>query len=216
MIPQIDAGDSIDKTHIINLLHYYATSKEGSFGHYQTLTVDNQIIPGRRNPLKRLKNVPYDFTGKTVLDIGTNLGGMLFALSSKIQWGVGIDYHVRAINFANRLKSSKQTTYKNLAFYVFDLDKEPLEKIVDFLPDNKVDICFMLAMANWVKRWREVIDLAARIAPALLYEANGSISFKTDQVKHLQNKYKQVIKVHDRSDDDTDGDTSRQLYLCLK
>jgi len=70
---------------------------------YHTFVFNGIMYQGQRNPLQRLKNVPYNFTGKTVLDIGCNQGGMLFALRKKLRWAVGIDYNHKLVNAANRI-----------------------------------------------------------------------------------------------------------------
>jgi hypothetical protein len=44
-----------------------------------------------RGQLERLSKVPFDFSRKSVLDIGSNQGGMLINLGDKLKWGVGID-----------------------------------------------------------------------------------------------------------------------------
>ena len=56
---------------------------------YHTFRVGNQTYHGQRDPRERLHAVPYDFNNKTVLDIGTNAGGMLFELLPKIRHGIG-------------------------------------------------------------------------------------------------------------------------------
>jgi SAM-dependent methyltransferase len=209
------AVEPIDKTHVLNVLKYYSQCKlaNGGFGNYHTITIGDQVIHGQRKPLERLKNIPYDFTGKTIFDIGTNLGGMLFALADKIKYGVGIDYHTRAINFANRLKSFSKLS--NVDFYTFDLDKEPLDMLANFLPEKKVDICFMLSMALWVKKWKQVADHAASISDTLLFETHGPIKFQEEQVNYLKSIYRQITRIRDNSNDDP-GTTNRQLYLCYK
>ena len=57
-----------------------------------------------------------------MLDIGCNQGGMLYELSNRIKYGVGIDYDSRMINVANKIKSHNKLNH--LDYYVFDLEKE--------------------------------------------------------------------------------------------
>jgi SAM-dependent methyltransferase len=169
---------------------------------YNTLFLDGVAIPGLRDPIKRLSIVPYDFSGKTVLDIGSNNGGMLFALADKIKHGVGIDFNHKLINVANKIKSF--TTKGNLDFYTFDLDEDNIDTIKHFLPYSKVDICFFLAMCAWVKQWRRVIDFAASVAPTLLFESNGKN--QDQQIRYLKKRYANVIFL--------DAQRQRKVFLC--
>lgn len=183
---------------------------------YQTHVLGGTTYVGRRDPQKRLANVPYDFVGKTVLDIGCNQGGMLFTLKDKIKWGIGIDYDSRLVNSANRIKSFDKCF--NLDFYVFDLDKEPLTMINNFLKTEKVDICFFLSLCTWVKQWKQVIDYAVSISDVLLFESNGVDKLQKEEVSYLNEKYKRVNLISDNSSDDNIDKCKviRRLYICYK
>lgn len=60
--------------------------------------------------------MPYDFTGKTVLDIGSNQGGMLFALDGKYRWAVGVDYDYRMVNASNLI--ARELGVEDTSFFV--------------------------------------------------------------------------------------------------
>jgi hypothetical protein len=205
---------------IIKLLDY-TKGKNGYSGKdfdagYQTHDLGDKVIIGQRDTKKRIDKIPYDFNGKTVLDIGTNQGGMLFAISDKIKHGIGIDYNPKLINVANKIKSfSKQT---NLDFYVFDLDKEPLALINNYLLTSKVDICFFLAMCRWVKKWKKVIDQIYKISDIMVFETNGSEELREEEIKYINRKYKKVTLLSTESDDDklVIYNKMRFLYICYK
>lgn len=182
-------------------------------GGYHSLIIGNEIIQGQRNPLMRLQKVPYNFSDKIVLDIGSNEGGMLFALAGIIKYGIGIDYNSKLINVANKIKSVAH--YDNLNFYVFDLDKDPLNLITNFLPQNKIDICFILAVCNWIKNWKKTIDYAQSVSDTLLFEANGNKIFLEQQYNYLTQKYSMIKKLSETCEDDKKGHP-RVLYLCSK
>lgn len=181
---------------------------------YQTHKLGDKVLVGQRDMSKRFEKIPYDFTNKTVLDIGTNQGGMLFAIADKIKYGVGIDYNPKLVNVANRLKSFSQVT--NIDFYVFDLDKEQHSMIDNFLRTEKVDICFFLSMCRWVNKWRNVIDYIYKVSDTLLFEANGSQELKAEEIEYLNKKYKKVILLSNQSDDDKVPNRTRALYICYK
>ena len=65
---------------------------------------------------------------------------MVFEIADQVRWAVGVDYDARMINAANRIKNA--TGANNTSFYVLDLQKDPLALISDFLPEQRVDICF--------------------------------------------------------------------------
>jgi SAM-dependent methyltransferase len=182
---------------------------------YQSFEIHNIRVPGCRNPFKRLKEIPYNFTGKTVLDIGTNQGGMLFALADKIKWGVGIDYNSDYVNIANKIKSIKQL--KNIDFYTYNVDKDKLSIIKDLIPEEVVDICFLLSVCCWIKKWSQLIDFVYQISQVLLFEANGSEKHQEQIMKYISNKYQKIILVNaNSSDEEVQPRVPRKLYLCFK
>lgn len=214
-----DQDNEREYLQVINLLNYTKTS--GSFyaaanypAGYHTLNILGRTIKGRRSPRERLNLVDYNFKDKTVLDIGSNQGGMLFQLKSEIKWGVGIDYDSRMINASLKIKAIEG--YHHLHFFHFDLEKEPLELIRDFLPGGNVDIVFLLAMCRWIKNWRQVITFAANISPVLFIELNSvKQREKEEQKKFLQQLYEHVALLSGSSSDDAER-TDRQFYLCKK
>jgi SAM-dependent methyltransferase len=180
---------------------------------YQSHTIGDHYLAGQRDLGRRLAKIPYDFTNKTVLDIGTNQGGMLLELADKIMCGVGIDYDAKLINAANRLKSCVHAN--NIDFYIFDLDKEPLPHINNFLKSDHVDICFFLSMCCWVKNWKQVVEYAYKVADSLLFETNGSDELEREEIALIHQKYRRVILVSETSEDDK-IQKKRKMFLCHK
>lgn len=201
---------------LINLLNYTKKSDSSYSGKlynsgYHSFNLGDKILKGQRNPENRLKNVPYNFKNKSVLDIGSNQGGMLNACASDIKFGIGIDYDIRMINVANRIKEHKKRN--NLQFYVFDLENENLLYLQDFLPTEKVDICFLLSVCMWLKNWKELIRFVQKISETLLFESNGSDEQQKGQINFLKSIYKEVLLVNEISDDDS-LQKKRKLLLC--
>jgi SAM-dependent methyltransferase len=214
--PEPENGMDCSTQQILNLLNYTKTSGSSYNGQdypagYHTLDIKNFHLAGQRHPKERFDIVPFDFTGKTVLDIGCNQGGMLFNIADKISCGVGIDYDRRVINASNKIRSYTGT--HSLDFYVFDLEREDLNLIKDFIPREKVDIVFLLAVCMWIKNWKSVIDLAREISGTLLFESNGEEEQQDEQVAYLRRRYKNVQLLSGQSLDDL-SQQSRRLYLC--
>jgi SAM-dependent methyltransferase len=199
-----------------NVLNYTKTSGSSYSASiypagYHTLRLPDWELPGQRDPRARLDLSGIDFSGKSVLDLGCNQGGMLLPLAPSITWGVGLDYDHRMVNAATRI--CRQTPHRNLDFYVFDLDREPLELIENFLPDGKADICFLLSVCMWLTRWEDVMRQAARLSSELLFEANGTAEQQRDQVLLLSSLYQDVRQLSDASEDDA-VQKQRKLYRC--
>ena len=136
---------------------------------------------------------------------------MLFALAGVIRHGVGIDFDRRLINAANKVRSHAKTS--NLDFYVFDLEKEDLNLLRDFLPVEKVDVAFLLAVCMWIENWREVVRFTSTICHALLFEANGKPEQQQEQVDLLKTIYSSVLLLQEQSPDDP-LQKKRKLYWC--
>jgi 2-polyprenyl-3-methyl-5-hydroxy-6-metoxy-1,4-benzoquinol methylase len=200
---------------IKNLLQYTKTSDKTYNGRdyewgYHSLIIHGTNIKGQRDPKQRLKDVPFDFSNKTMLDIGSNQGGMIFAIQDKIKEGIGIDFDHRLINAANKIKGSHN--YHNLNFFVFDLENEDFNLINNFA-SNKFDIIFLLSVCMWIESWKELCIWCAANAKSCLFETNGKESQQQEQLNFLQTLYKKVVLVRDKSTDDK-NQLKRSLYYC--
>ncbi len=180
---------------------------------YHSLTLKGYYFRGQREPNLRLQNFGYDFSQKTVLDLGCNAGGMLHALAHKIKRGIGLDYDFRLIRAANAIKAVNQCP--NLYFYQFDLEKEDLASVKKLLgPESHgVDICFLLSICVWIKNWRQVIAFIASISNHLLFEANGTPGQQRQQIQELERHFYHVDLIEKESLDDPNS-SQRQLIFC--
>jgi len=168
---------------------------------YTTIRVNgNILISGSRDPLDRLNVIPIDFQDKTVLDIGCNVGGMLYAIVDKIKYGYGYDVNTNAIEVANKIK--KEQDIKNLSFTLANLEEYNLA----LLP--KTDITFMLSIGIWISNWKELVSyLDSNI---LIFESHGDSEQKSNQLNFLKTIYPTVNFL-----DNLEGDY-RNLYICSK
>jgi len=209
-------GDELLKLQLRNVLDFTKTSnslysaKQFPAG-YHTLTINGHRIQGQRDPVRRLASVPFDFQGKSILDIGCNAGGMIHPLAHLVKWAVGIDYDPRMINAANRIKQALMTS--NTSFYVLDLQKDPLALISDFIPEQRADICFLLAVCMWLKNWKQVIDFAQEHSRSMLFETNGTPAQQREQIRYLRKKYRNFRLLTSSSEDDAEQKNRQLLYL---
>jgi len=216
LTPKDVEGMDRNTRRVLNLINYTKTSNSSYSAQpyenaYHSIELNGVTYAGQRDPKGRFEEVGFDFTNKSVLDIGCNQGGMIFELADKISHGVGIDYDQRMINAANRLRSYRKAS--NVDFFVFDLETENLNLIDNFLPNQRVDIVFLLSVCMWIKDWHSVIDKALELADHLLFESNGTPEQQDEQEAYLQKTYGTVTMIRDSSPDD-ERQKSRKLYLC--
>jgi len=205
--------NELDK--IKNLLTYTVTSGKSYNGRhhetgYHTLNINGTVLPGQRNPGQRLSTVKYDFTNKSVLDIGSNQGGMLFEIANKIKYGIGIDFDPRLVNVANRI--SKTNNY-NIDFYNFDLSKEDFNLINSFSRENKIDVVFLLAVCMWIPSWRELVTWVSKNSSHCLFESNGKSKQQQEQIDFLNKTFRTVEILAETSEDDP-KQKKRKLLWC--
>lgn len=207
---------SAESKRLLNLLTYTKTNSSSYNAEiynsgYHTIEIDGKKFQGQRDPSQRLKDIPFTFDGATVLDLGSNQGGMLLTIANQIKSGVGVDFDYKMVNVSNRIR--RQKNVQNVDFYVFDLEKENLQILRNFLTTERVDIVFLLSVCMWLANWQQVIDLAASLADNLLFESNGSDNEQADQENYLKSKYVQLITIRSSSPDDP-GQQKRKLFLC--
>jgi SAM-dependent methyltransferase len=217
-ISSVQDEDGRESTKVKNLLQYTKSSDspynaEGFESAYHSIDLFGETIRGQRLPKSRIDITPYDFSSKVVMDLGCNQGGMLYAIADRIQAGIGVDYDSRMINAANRIRAAKETNH--LSFYVFDLEKEPLVVLDQFVERKNVDIVFLLSVCMWISNWREVIRKAHELAPSLLFESNGSDEQQAEQIEELRRVYARVDLIQDASPDDP-LQSRRKLLLCSR
>jgi SAM-dependent methyltransferase len=165
---------------------------------YTTIRINDEIIEGTRDPLNRLNCLPIDFLNKSVLDLGCNVGGILFAISNKISRGYGYDVNPMAIDTANSIKEKHRLDH--LEFFLENLENA---ENIDF---PRTDIVFMLSIAVWIPNWKNIIE---KLNPSLLiFEAHGKQDTKSNQVNFLKSKFTKVLLI-----ETPEGDY-RNLYLC--
>jgi SAM-dependent methyltransferase len=208
-------SQTADQARITNLLNYTKTSgahysaDEFPAG-YHSVQIGDLWLRGQRDPAERLRHVPYDFTGKSVLDLGCNQGGSLIAIRDRISWAVGIDYDHRMINVANRIGAYLKA--ENISFYVLDLEKEPLALIDDLIIEHQVSITFLLSVCMWISNWKAVLRYAASVSESMLFESNGSELQQSEQEREIRSVFPIVQKLSDTAPDDPTF--PRKLFLC--
>lgn len=199
----------------VNLLNYIRRQPEGDrqvFAQYYGATVGLLTVPGQRNPWDRLSLLPPGFfIGKSVLDLGCNAGEMLLAAASiSACWGVGLDCDPRAINAANRIAAFRAFG-SHVRFYVHDLERDPLDLLVDYMPEPRADVVLLLAVCAHVRNWRGVIRASAGLGDRMVFESNGHEHEQLGQLRELRRVHEEVVEIAGRG---SPGIGARRLYLC--
>jgi SAM-dependent methyltransferase len=189
---------------------YNGWSNRTEFG-YHGFDLQTIHIQGQRNPQKRYEKIKsfYDFTDKTVLDLGCNTGGMLFHIP-EIKRGIGIDYDQRCIDSCNVFKEWLKYTCE-LNFYKADLNELDIANFCKE-QDLKIDIIFLLSIGSWVRNWVQLYTACFHQAKYILLETNND-----DEGKPQLDLFKKlggiITLISDKSDDDCTGNMRRKTYL---
>lgn len=172
---------------------------------YTNIYVKGKLVAeGNRDPLTRIKTLPIDLTGKTVLDLGCNCGGMLYSVHEKVKHGIGFDINEQAIKNANTIKSDY--SINNLEFHVRDLERH-----IDFdIP--KTDVTFMLSISRWVTTWKEVLERVS--SDVLIFEAHSKAKSNEaqEQIDFVKTVYPNVQHLLTAKE----IKNVRSLYYCTR
>lgn len=98
-------------------------------------------------------------------------------------------------------------------FYVFDIDKDPHDLLLDYLDGGRTDVVFLLSVCMWVEKWRDPITFCAGIAARMVFESNGTEAQQAEQIEHLRKTFRDVSLVSGESQDDP-GQKKRKLLLA--
>ena len=175
---------------------------------YHSFSIFNVKFIGQRDPVQRINKMRkiYDFTDKSILDLGCNTGGLLFHLFD-IQKGIGVDFDATCISAANCIKK-KIGLYNHLDFIQRDLQKDDISDLFT----RRYDVIFLLSMGSWIKNWREVYQSAIQCAPVLFIETNND-SEGIPQLELFKTHKCTLELVSDCSDDDVTNNLGRKTYL---
>jgi len=121
-------------------------------------------LGGRRDckvRFERFEIGPKDLTGKSVIDLGCNVGGMVFeALNRGSVSAIGVDHNPKFIGIAKEVAGFKNIE-RHVNFIEHDLDT--------FNTDAQFDVSFCLAVDLWVKNANRLYNLLGRITKETLY-----------------------------------------------
>ena len=192
--------------------HYNGWSNGRREHGYHSFSIYNIKFVGQRDPANRIAKMQkfYDFTNKSVLDLGCNTGGLLFHLFG-IQKGVGVDFDETCIAAAKVIQN-RLGLYPHLSFIQRDLQKEDTADLFS----QKYDVTFLLSMGSWVKNWKILYESALNCSSVVFLETNNDGEGKP-QLDFFRERNCDVKLISESSDDDVTGNLGRKTYLitCL-
>lgn len=90
------------------------------------------------------------------------------------------------------------------------MDKQPYERVYDFLLGEKVDILFFLAVSMWIKKWKEFIVFSKNKVNTIVFETN--IGNNKENKEFLDRTFGSGNVIHVTGyENENQG---RSLYIC--
>ena len=192
---------------------YNGWTNRTEFG-YHSFDMFNVHIQGQRNPVQRFEIIKqhYDFTGKHVLDLGCNTGGMLIHIP-EIAKGIGLDYDQSCLDAAKFIHYH----FHLLAPMEFKLQDLNEFRCVDLYPEGskRPDIVFLLSLGSWVKNWQALYTDVYNYTDTILLEINNS-GEGVPQLALFESLGAEVKCISEASLDDITGNQARKTYLIYK
>ena len=185
--------------------------RNGFVAGYHTIELDGQRYRGQRDPAALLAMLPLDLTGKIVLDLGCNTGGMLHALADTIAMGLGVDKGTASIEAAEAIKEHQD--HVHLRFQTFDLDEDDLETLSGQLRGGRADAILFLTLPLRVLRWSEALAWCAEHTSTLVFEAQGTVEQQLEQLIVATSHFPRLELVSGHSDGDF-ARRGRSLWVC--
>lgn len=164
----------------------------------------------QRNTLKRLEKfeiIESDIKGKTILDIGSNIGATLLGLAKyNPEKMLGLEYDADKVVLSNKL--AKYNEINNIAFIQCDI--ENADDVT-----QKFDVVFCLAVIEHLKQKNKLFEVLSRVCISKLY-FEGNAGSDIDYIKEeLKKAGFTKIKYIGLSDDEKNtANNNRPLFIA--
>ncbi len=160
--------------------------------------------------LKQYDMQKEQFQGRSVLDLGSNIGAMLFEIQ-KFKPGrcLGIEYDKDKVRVASRIAA--YNGLNNVNFRVGDIEKVNANDI------GRHDIVFCLAILEHMKDQDRLFRLLFEVTSQTLYfEGNAPSDPQSVKSKLLECGFKKVTDLGMCSDDHLQANNNRPLFIAEK
>jgi acetyltransferase-like isoleucine patch superfamily enzyme/2-polyprenyl-3-methyl-5-hydroxy-6-metoxy-1,4-benzoquinol methylase len=168
---------------------------------------------GQRNTKKRFEKfnlTEQQIANKTILDIGSNIGGTLLGLASMHPSKMtGWEYDEDKVNLANKI--TKYNGIQNLEFVVRDVE------LVNDNELNQFDIVFCLAVVEHLKNKEKLFEVLRKTCNETLYfegNSNSDVEYIKRQLR--LNGFSSIEYLGYSNDEKNQKDNNRPLFIAHK
>lgn len=189
--------------------------KQNIYSTFDLRNVKVSAEEGQRNTEKRFAQFKvngHDIRSKTVLDIGSNIGGTLLGLDKySPSYMLGLEYDADKVELSNRL--AKLNNIKNVEFKTVDVEHD------NFLKDFTIqfDVVFCLAVLEHVQKKKELLNKLAELCKnKLFFEGNAGtdVNFVANSLKEAG--FKEVEYLGFSNDEKNQRSNTRPLFIATK
>ena len=181
---------------------------------YHSFSLPGVDIQGQRTPSKRIEEFKkhISFKDKVVIDIGCNVGGMLFHIPD-LKKGYGFDYDNKCIVAANNI--AKILDRNELTFSTIDLDKVPHESLKNYI-NEKIDIVFLLSVGKWISTHKDLYQFFVKQGADIILELNNNRKDKAQLEVFKELGLEPKLIIEGSPDDNTDDNKSHRATYFIK
>lgn len=160
--------------------------------------------------LARFDLVRSQVEGRSVLDLGSNSGAMLFELSNRgIRSGLGIEYDAEKVQLAREIAAA--SGLRHLEFLQADIDALSAGEL------GRFDLVLALAIEAHVLQPERLLELLAGITDKVLYfEGNGGCDIEGIARRLLEAGFDGVAHLGMCDDDVEPANNNRPLLKAWK
>ena len=189
------------------------SNARSSYG-YHSFNLPGVDIQGQRTPSKRIEEFQkhISFDNKVVVDIGCNVGGMLFHIPN-LKKGYGFDYDNKCIVAANNIANILDR--KELAFSTIDLDKVPHDNLKNYI-NEKIDIVFFLSVGKWILTHKDLYKFFVKQGADIILELNNNRKDKAQLEVFKELGLEPKLIIEGSPDDNTEDNKSYRTTYFIK
>lgn len=171
----------------------------------------NEVQRDSKQRLENFRIHKAELQGKSILDLGCNVGGMLFAMQEmELGMCLGIEYDQSKVTVATKIAAYNGLS--NVHFVCADIDKLDVRKV-----DGPFDVVFCLAIEGHIRKKRRLFHfLADTTRETVYFEGNSTTDVDTVQNLLLNSGFKSLEFLGLSDDDCLPDNNCRPLIIARK
>lgn len=181
---------------------------------YHSFNLPGVDIKAQRTPSKRIEEFQkhINFNNKVVVDIGCNVGGMLFHIPN-LRKGYGFDYDDKCIVAANNI--SNILNRPEISFSTIDLDKVPHSSLDNYVKE-KIDVVFLLSVGKWIASHRDLYRFFIEKGSDIIIELNNNRKDQKQLDVFREYGLNPQLIIQGSPDDNTEDNKSHRATYLVK